>query len=371
MKLLFITSYLSIHTIQLFKNIINNGDVDFVCVECEKETEERKKMHYKAQMSNIKCISFDDFKKAEESKKKYDVVIVSDFSNLHFISKVNADYFLFMSEHFKKSKSVKSLLATFKIFFTIFLLFKKSKSYVLCNSSLAGKEYRKALFKKNHILKFGYFPLINNSLEKSQKKQTMLWSGRLLNWKRPETSIFAIDELHKYDNNYSLSIVGNGPQEETIKNIIKENNVQNVFMYNFLERDSLIKLMAESELYLFSSDIGEGWGVVLNEALANGCVVFANRKAGSTNFLVKDGCNGFTYSSLDDLKTKIKYYYYLSDSEKKNISINATKTINELWNDKIASERLYLLITELIKYKTQKTIYKEGPVSYYFGTSKK
>lgn len=46
-------------------------------------------------------------------------------------------------------------------------------------------------------------------------------------------------------------------------------------------------MMRESHIFIFTSDRGEGWGVVLSEAMANGCTVVASNKIGAAPFLVK------------------------------------------------------------------------------------
>ena len=56
--------------------------------------------------------------------------------------------------------------------------------------------------------------------------------------------------------------------------------------------------MAKSDIFIFTSDKNEGWGVVLNEAMSSACAVVANKAIGSVPFLIKDGLNGFTYSTI-------------------------------------------------------------------------
>ena len=121
--------------------------------------------------------------------------------------------------------------------------------------------------------------------------------------------------------------------------------------------------MRESEIFLFTSDNKEGWGAVLNEAMSEGCACVSSRQAGSTEFLINDGENGFIfdYDDLDKLVGRVKLL--LDDSEKRGIvQKNALKTINEEWNAEIAAERLVAFCRYKIEGAEQPK-YESGPMS--------
>ena len=62
--------------------------------------------------------------------------------------------------------------------------------------------------------------------------------------------------------------------------------------------------MEKSEIFLFTSDKGEGWGAVLNESMNSACAVVASHAIGSVPFLLKDGEN----PSLSVARDKVHNY---------------------------------------------------------------
>ena len=68
-------------------------------------------------------------------------------------------------------------------------------------------------------------------------------------------------------------------------------------------------MMRVSHNFIFTSDRGEGWGVVLSEAMANGCTVVASNKIGAAPFLVKHKKNGllFQSGSIKSLYKAVKF----------------------------------------------------------------
>ena len=92
------------------------------------------------------------------------------------------------------------------------------------------------------------------------------------------------------------------------KMIIDEGLSNNVKILGSMSPEKVREYMEQSEIFLFTSDREEGWGAVLNEAMNSACAVVASDAAGSTNFLVVDGENGFLYKSgdIDDLYYKVK-----------------------------------------------------------------
>lgn len=115
---------------------------------------------------------------------------------------------------------------------------------------------------------------------------------------------------------------------------------------------------------MFTSDFGEGWGAVLNEAMNSGCAVIASHAAGATPYLVKNGENGLIYEFGNDEKLyeKLKYLL-LNPKEQKRLGAAAYKTISEEWNAEIAAERFLNLTKSILNGEKNPYIYKNGPCS--------
>ena len=121
--------------------------------------------------------------------------------------------------------------------------------------------------------------------------------------------------------------------------------------------------MEKSAIYLFTSDRQEGWGAVLNEAMNSGCAVVANSAIGAVPFLLKDKVNGFIYEDglIDKAYQKVKLLIENNELRSK-VSINAYETMKDIWNPKIAAERLLQLVDSIMGHSNTE-LYNEGPCS--------
>ena len=127
--------------------------------------------------------------------------------------------------------------------------------------------------------------------------------------------------------------------------------------------DEVQREMRKSDLFLFTSDIGEGWGAVLNESLGNGCIPIANKTAGSTGFLINDRRNGFIYDdSVDSFSRTLEEALTMSKDRVREMKLVAYKSIEDEWSAKIAVERLLSFIDSK-ESADEWNPYPEGPMS--------
>lgn len=120
--------------------------------------------------------------------------------------------------------------------------------------------------------------------------------------------------------------------------------------------------MKHHHCLLFTSNQREGWGAVVNEAMANGCVVVGASKIGSIPYLIKDGMNGVVFEdgNQDDLNKKL-HYCAIHITECESLAKEARNTISTVWSPNEAAKRLLVLADALNNKK--KTPYKDGPCS--------
>ncbi len=131
-----------------------------------------------------------------------------------------------------------------------------------------------------------------------------------------------------------------------------------VKVYDELPPKEIMAIFAESHLFIFSSDQGEGFGATLYEAMTSKVAVIANAKAGGTNLLVKDGENGFVYKTkrqLDGILDNIAEN--LSVLEK--VASGAKKFVEEKYNAKVAAHNL----AEFVKSGYTKSFPDDEPIS--------
>ena len=124
----------------------------------------------------------------------------------------------------------------------------------------------------------------------------------------------------------------------------------------------LFRSMEGSNIFLFTSDFNEGWGAVLNEAMNSGCAVVASHAIGSVPFLIVHKVNGLIYRNGDLKDISFKVMHLIDNrTEREYLARNAYLSIVELWNGKVAAERLVQLSDGLIQGIDVE--FNEGPCS--------
>lgn len=193
---------------------------------------------------------------------------------------------------------------------------------------------------------------------------SILWAGRLVALKHPERCIQIAKELKREGLSFQLNIVGLGDMESRLKALILEENLSDcVQLLGQMPPEQVREQMRQHQIFLFTSDRGEGWGAVLNEAMSEGCACVASLQAGSTNYLIQDGINGFAYD-WDDLNTLIdRTKKLLLDQELlRSVQNNALDTIKYQWNAQTAAQRLSEVCRALLRGAAL-PIYESGPMS--------
>lgn len=132
---------------------------------------------------------------------------------------------------------------------------------------------------------------------KGKKSLTPLFIfvARLVRMKRPELCVEAMEIIVKKFPLAQLAIVGYGPLEKKLQEMIKQKNLQkNVILVNknnlFFKKnvkDQKTKLLKQSWSLLLPS-VKEGWGLVITEAGACGTTSIVTNVTGLKDSVVKD-----------------------------------------------------------------------------------
>ena len=158
------------------------------------------------------------------------------------------------------------------------------------------------------------------------KKKYILACGRLDVWevKGFDLLIKAWGKIAEYHPDWKLRIAGSGSKQSSdyIENLAISNNVQNsVELLGF--RDDVISLYKESEVFVLSSRY-EGFGMVLIEAMSQGCACVACDYKGRQAEIITSEDQGLLCKS-DDVKALSDSLDKMltDDSYRKTCQINA------------------------------------------------
>ena len=355
MKVVFVSNYYNHHQSAISEEFFKQTNGQYRFIQTEPMEEERRNMGWGNNgLPSFVMESYKDketYKQCVELINNADVVIAGSAPEKIIRKRIRSGKLVFRySERIYKNKK-KLLQLPLRFIKYHFDNYPYKNVYMLCASAYAARDYAITGMFKGKTFKWGYFPAVKkyDDIEKLIDDKTpasILWVARLIELKHPDASIRLAKRLKQAGYKFKLSLIGNGELENKIRDMIKAENLEDcVQMLGSMKPEEVRRYMEQSEIYLFTSDFNEGWGAVLNESMNSACAVVASHAIGSVPFLINDGENGFIYKNgnEDDLFNKVKFL--LDNPEKrKEISLNAYKTMAETWNAENAVKKFLKLI---------------------------
>lgn len=282
-------------------------------------------------------------KQLEKLAEWTDIGIVGGVSNsvIDILIKHNKQCFLFSERFYKAGIWRRFVPTTIK---KVKARYRNHPNYkVLCASAYLPYDLQISGY-HGELLQWGYFPQIekSNELRPTQSTcPTILWVGRLISWKHPETLIKVVDKLRHDGLQFHVNMIGYGELKDKVMELIQKKNLSDyITLMNSMPPTEVHKMMRKTDIFLATSDYNEGWGVVINEAMTQGCAVVASSAMGSVPYMIKDGVNGYAckYDDVDQMYHRVKSL--IIDQEKRNeLSRNAMRTMVEDYSPQIAAKR--------------------------------
>jgi|BioPla2DNA2_1021312.scaffolds.fasta_scaffold15374_2 glycosyltransferase involved in cell wall biosynthesis len=369
MRLTFISNFLNHHQLPICNEFYNLLGDNFKFVACEKVPEDRISMGYKKEFDVNYLIDGTIKENVLETLYNSDVLIAGScpYEYMKIFIDAEKPFFLYAERMFKNGTWHKySPLARYNMHNLYNKVFNDNM-YLLCSSAYTASDFNDFNSFKNHYLKWGYFPALSKfsykKIKENKIKNSIIWVGRLLDWKHPEQAVLLAKFLKDYNIDFKLTMIGgSGNYKNKIDKLINNHKLNNdITLLSNLHFTEVRRLMEESEIFIFTSDFNEGWGAVLNEAMSSACACVASYKAGSVPFLLNKS-NGQIYNSRqDDLNNKVLKYIRnkaLLDKHSKE----AYDTITNLWNYKVAANNFIKFASDLYNKKNP-TPSSIGPVS--------
>ena len=232
------------------------------------------------------------------------------------------------------------------------------KIYLLCASGFAAGDYARFGLFRGKAYRWGYFP--------EQKEYVDF--DRLLDAKKlkhPEKAIALAARLKDRGIPFTLRIIGTGPMERELRAEIARRQLEDcVCLLGAMAPEAVRGHMEKAQIFLLTSDRGEGWGAVVNEAMNSGCGMVVSSEVGSVPYLLRHGENGLVYPDGQEDKLTEQVKQLLTDPGYcRKLGLAAYETIRWLWNADVAAERLLALAEGILRGEKAPELYREGPCS--------
>ncbi len=137
-------------------------------------------------------------------------------------------------------------------------------------------------------------------------RKIILYSGKYISKKRPVDLVKAYSKIA--NENMALVMVGDGELRGEMEALIAVEKIPSVYLTGFINQTEIVKYYAIADVFVMCSDIGETWGLSVNEALNFGLPLLVSDTTGSSLDLVRNGENGFVFrtGAIDEMAEKLE-----------------------------------------------------------------
>lgn len=186
-------------------------------------------------------------------------------------------------------------------------------------------QYLQGLGVRATKIEIGYDVVDNDHFNKVShdlgRQNIVLCVGRFIKRKRFDKAIYLLKKLHDNGINYlRLKLIGDGPEKTLLVNYaVKLGISQYVDFEGFKNYDELPRIYSSAVALLHLAD-NEPWGLVVNEAMASGCVPIVSSHVGAASMII-NGVSGIVSDDIDVIATELELLL--------NDSVKLTKMSNE------------------------------------------
>lgn len=378
MKIAFFSNFLNHHQLPLCREFSQKEGVEFIFVATEPISADRLAMGYENMNEKYDFVlrayeSQSFLQKAETLARECDIMILGSAPLLYLEIRMseNKPAFYFTERVLRKGYWRRFIPTTRKKINAGYVRYKDKPLYILGASAYTSYDLKLCGFDPDKCFKWGYFPEVracgvDQLLQKKRENShvEILYAGRLLNLKRVLDTVKALKLLvNNGVTDFCFTIVGDGEQKPKIEKYVKKHHMENyICLLPFVPAKEVRQYMDRADIYVFSSNMFEGWGAVVNEAMDSACAMVVSHAVGSAPYLIENGKNGLIYQcgNVGQLADRLQRLIVDKDY-RETLSINGYDTITKEWTPMIAAERL-LELSKALKDDFEKNRMFEGGV---------
>lgn len=246
---------------------------------------------------------------------------------------VGGKYINCIKKSCNKGSKLKSILGALEGYY-----YRKNKiytdkiSYIITPSEFYRKKFIEDGVNENKIKAIHNSIIMEDYNVKAEDEGYALYFGRL----SKEKGILNLINAFKKCKKGTLYIAGEGPEKDTIENIVKENKLEKrVKLLGFLNKEEMTEVTRKCKFVVVPSIWYENCPYSVLETLAIGKPVIGSNMGGIPE-LVSDNENGYIYDTIEELTEKMNMLF--SDEE---IVKKFSKKSKELAKEKYDREVYY------------------------------
>lgn len=304
MKFVFLTNQASYHQMHFARAMAAElGDANFRIVFEKGTSAARAEMGWVDDYTEPYIIRFSESDAAKgeclDWIDKADVVIQGRFPIKYVKRRIRDGKLTFACQErlWKKPPSWKRKISRLPHLYKNYYSVDKPNYHLLAIGAFAAQDLNSLGVFRGRSWRYGYFidcPDLTR-IEKAQEL-TLLWCARFSEVKQPHKALEILQGLKKGGMSVSLTMIGDGDLRPQIEANAVQMDLQNDITFTgWQTQQEVFDHMINADLFLMTSHHGEGWGLVVNEALSHGCGVLANEQLGSARSLIKHGESGLLY----------------------------------------------------------------------------
>lgn len=375
MKVTFVSNYMNHHQQPFSEAMQARLGEDYTFIQTQPMEEERVQMGWDTSAQSLSFVR--KFWEEEETCRQLILdsdVVIFGWTGMEelIVPRLRAGKLTFRnSERIYKEGQWKALSPRgLKQKYRDYIQYRKTPYYLLCAGGYVASDFALIHSFPHKMFRWGYFPpektYEETFLQEKQQRdlQTpveILWAGRFIDWKHPETAVQVAAALKEKKIPFHLTMVGGGEMQGQLVELAKQKNVTEQVTFTGFQRPEQVRhYMEKAQIFLFTSDYQEGWGAVLNEAMNSGCAVVVNHALGAAPYLMQHGKNGLVYQN-GYLQECIDHTLLLAGTPKvcEQLAQNAYATITKTWNAGQAAEH-FLKLCENLLVERKKAVCGEG-----------
>lgn len=171
------------------------------------------------------------------------------------------------------------------------------------------------------------------------KSKTVIWCGRVgYDAKRVDRMLSIWKRVGEKHPDWECLIIGSG-NIEYFRKAVEKYGITNIQLLGFCDPKSYYEMGA----ILCMTSSAEGWGLVLAEAMAHGCIPIAYNSYASLRDIITDGENGFAIPAFDEKAYVAKLTELMTCSKlRESMAEKAKESIKRFDAKKIAAEWIKL-----------------------------